>query len=132
MSEKVNVPLTASPEAIRKFVKDITEISERIAESRQALNEVIKSNQDIIAIDDELKRLKEERKKIIETSEVITSYVGELEDLLSERKQIVADAKSDCVPELEINTSIKMLKKNIDPSITAEVYTQISDLIDPE
>lgn len=122
-------PKVADRATIRKFVKDLEEIGEKVKEARDDLKEVVLSNEEVQRIDEEIKTLRANRKKVIEESTVIQSYVDELNDVLEEQKQILADAESDGVPKKEINLAIKALKTDIDISVATQVYSEIADLV---
>lgn len=119
-----------TPEAVRKFVRELAELTEKVKDARDALKEAIKENDDIERIDSEIKALREERKQILATNGVLVSYADELADATEERKQLIDDAKQDGIPRAEIDFAIKMLKKNVDPSATTEIYKNIADLVD--
>jgi len=121
---------TATTDQIRNFVKEAKTLDEKIREKRRLFVEEIKANDKIIEIDEELKRLKAERKEFIETSMAFEKVRGELDDLMTEKKQLISDAKDDGVPQKEITEAIKMLQKDIDPQVTTEIYSNISDLVD--
>lgn len=124
--EKIEV----TPEVIRNFVKNLALITDNIKEKRADLKEVVESNEEIQQIDDEISELKERRKNIIETNAVIVAYKEELDESIQERKDLISDAKRDGVPRDEIDVAIKMLKKDIDPAVAAEVFANIADLVD--
>jgi hypothetical protein len=119
-----------TPEAIRRFYREFGEVSETIKTARAALKEVVEQNGEINSIDDEIAVLKERRKEIIETNAVLVGYKGELDDAVSDRKDLVRDAKRDGMPRKEIATAEKMLKSDIDPTITTQVYGNIADLVE--
>lgn len=118
------------PEAVRKFVRELAELSNKVKEARDALNQAIKDSDEIERIDSEIKTLKDERKQTIATNGVLVSYADELADATEERKQLIDDAKQDGIPRAEIDFAIKMLKKNVDPSVTTEIFKNIADLVD--
>ena len=123
-------PVVADSATIRKFVKDLAEVAETIKDARSDLKEAIDSNEDIQSIDERMKQLREERKELIANSAVIQGYQDVLNDAMEDKRQLVADAKQDGVPRKEIDTAIKMLKKDVDPKLATEVYTSIADLVD--
>lgn len=123
-------PKVADRATIRKFVKDLNEMAEKIKDAKENLREAIISCDEIESIDDQIKKLKEERKEIIANNAVIQGYVGELNDVLEEKNQLIGDAKQDGVPKNEIETAIKMLRKDIDPKLSLEIYSDIADLVD--
>jgi len=122
-------PVVADTARIRRFVKELFEVAETIKDARSDLKEVIDSNLDIKSIDEKLKTLKEERKELIANNAVIQGYSNVLKDATEDKRQLVADAKQDGVPRKEIDTAIKMLKSDIDPKITTDVYANISNLV---
>lgn len=126
LSEKPEI----SPEAIRRFYKELGEVSETIKVARDALKEAVNDNEEITGIDNEIELLKERRKDIIETNPVLVGYKGVLDDATGDRKDLVSDAKRDGIPRKEIATAEKMLKGNIDPEVTTEVYVNIADLVE--
>jgi SMC interacting uncharacterized protein involved in chromosome segregation len=119
-----------TPEAVRKFVRELAELTEKVKDARDALKEAIKENDDIERIDSDIKALREERKQVLATNGVLVSYADELADATEERKQLIDDAKQDGIPRNEIDFAIKMLKKNVDPSVTTEIFKNIADLVD--
>jgi predicted nucleic acid-binding Zn-ribbon protein len=125
LSEKKEI----TPEAIRRFYKELGEVTETIKAARDALKEAVSDNEEITGIDEEIATLKERRKEIIETNPVLVGYKGELDDATGDRKDLVADAKRDGIPRKEITTAEKMLKGDIDPEVTTEVYLNIADLV---
>lgn len=120
----------ASKETIRKFVKDMIEIGEKVQDAQSDLKEAITSHDEITQIDEEIKALRERRKQVIADSAVIQSYVQILDEVVEEKHQIISDAKQDGVPKGEIDIAIKALKKNIDLSVSVEIYTNIADLVE--
>jgi predicted nucleic acid-binding Zn-ribbon protein len=126
----VTTEKVADKDAIRKFVKDMIEMTEKVKDAQGDLKEVIDSNEEIIDIDEEIKSLKERRKQIIAESAVIQGYLQVLNEVLEEKQQVISDAKQDNVPKSEIDLAIKALKKNIDMKLSTEVYSNIADLID--
>lgn len=125
-SEKVEI----TPEAIRRFYRELGEVNEVIKEARSALKEAIEDNEEISGIDDQIALLKERRRDIIETNPVLVGFKGELDDAVGDRKDLIRDAKRDGIPRKEITTAEKMLKSDIDPSVTSEVYANIADLVE--
>ena len=119
-----------TPEAVRKFVRELAELTEKVKDARDALKEAIKENDDIERIDSDIKALREERKQVLATNGILVSYADELADATEERKQLIDDAKQDGIPRNEIDFAIKMLKKNVDPSVTTEIFKNIADLVD--
>jgi predicted nucleic acid-binding Zn-ribbon protein len=122
-------PVVADKATIRKFVKDLSEVADKIKDARDDMNEAIKSNDDIQNIDDQIKSLKEDRKELLSSNVVIMSYKDILNDAVEDKRQVVSDAKQDGVPRKEINTAIKMLKTDVDPQLATEVYANIADLV---
>lgn len=123
--EKVEI----TPDQIRLFVREMAGLNEKIKEARDALKEAIESSDEINQIDEEIKSLKDRRKEIISTNAVLVAYKAEYDEAVEERKQLISDAKSDGIPKKEIDTAIQMLKKDIDPNLTTEVFTNIADLV---
>ncbi len=128
----IEIKPEATPEAIRRFVTELSEVNELLAEKRKALKEVIESNEEIISLSEQIKNLKEQLKEVIETNAVITGYAAEYEDVVKDKKQLIKDAKNDGIPKAEIDIAIKMLKKDIDPEVTSKVFVNIADLIGNE
>ena len=120
----------ASKETIRKFVKDLAEVSQTVKDARGDMNEVIKSNDEIQKIDEQIKQLREERKEYIKDNAVIQGYRDILQDAVEDRRQLIFDAKQDGVPRGEIDLAIKALKKDLDIDLATEMYTNIADLVD--
>ncbi len=134
MAEEVIIDLSEkreiTPEAIRRFYKELGEVTETIKAAREALKEAVSDNDEITGIDEEIAALKERRKEVIETNPVLVGFKGELDDATGDRKDLVADAKRDGIPRKEIATAEKMLKSDIDPDMTTEIYGNIADLVD--
>lgn len=123
-------PKVADNAMIRKFVKDVSELDEKVKDAKEDLREAIASNDDINNIDEQIKKLREERKELIAGNSVIQAYVAELDDVLSEKKDLIADAKQDGIPRQEIELAIKALRKDIDIAASVEIYANIADLIE--
>jgi SMC interacting uncharacterized protein involved in chromosome segregation len=123
-------PKVADKETVRQFVKSLSELGDKIRDAKADLREAILSNSEIENIDEQIKSLKEERKALIQNSTTIQSYVEQVEEAVDEKRQLISDAKQNGVPKKEIDAAIKMLKQDIDPKITTEVYTNIADLVD--
>lgn len=123
-------PAVADSATIRKFVKDFAEVSETIKDARDDVREAISSNEEIKKIDEQIKKLREERKDVIDTNPVIRGYRDILDDAMDDRRQLISDANNDGVPRKEIDLAIKALKSDIDISVSAEIYSSISDLVD--
>jgi len=128
LSLSENVEIT--PEAIRRFVSELAECNDKVKEARDALKEAISENAEVKRIDENIAVLKEERKTVLETNPVLVGFRGELDDAAEDRRQLIRDAKSDGMPRKEIDTAIKMLKRDVDPQIAAEVFANISDLVE--
>jgi SMC interacting uncharacterized protein involved in chromosome segregation len=120
----------ASKETVRKFVKDLMDVSETILGVKEELKEAVSSNDEIMKIDEEMKDLREKKKQIIEENPVIQGYVQKVDEAVEDRRQLISDAKQDGVPQKEINAAIKMIRQDIDPKITSDIYSQIADLIE--
>jgi DNA repair exonuclease SbcCD ATPase subunit len=120
----------ASMETIKKFVKELAEVAQTIKDARDDRNEIINENDEIKKLDEDIKTLKEERKETIANNPVIQGYEEKLQEAMEDKRQLIADAKDDGVPRKEIDAAIKMLKKDIDPELTTEVYSNIADLVD--
>lgn len=123
-------PKVADNTAIRNFVRDLSMVAATIKDAREDYNEAVKTNEEVISIDEKIKALKEERKDVIMNSSVIQGYQEVLDDATEVKRQLISDAKQDGVPRKEIDEAIKMLKGDIDPQITTEIYANISDLVD--
>ena len=121
----------ATPEMIRSFVKELAEADEVIAEKRSALKEALDGIDEYTKMKEEAKTLRESIKNFMETNEVILSYTQEINEAKEEKKDIIRTAKMNGVPKKEIDEAIRMLKKDVDPTMTSEIYTNIADLIDP-
>ena len=119
-----------TPEMIRKFYKELGEVSETIKEARKVLKDAISENEEIQGIDEEIKALKERRKEIISTNPILVEYKGHVDDAVSDRKDLIADAKSDGIPQGEISLAEKALKKDLDMKISTEIYANIADLVE--
>lgn len=119
-----------TPEAIRRFYKELEEINYTVKEYRAALKEALDSNEEIEQIDSEIKSLRERKKELLETNTVLVGYKSQLDDAIKDRKDLIKDAKRDGIPRKEIREAERMLKSDIDPSVTSEIYTNIADLVD--
>jgi SMC interacting uncharacterized protein involved in chromosome segregation len=128
--QKLKETEIASMETIKKFVKDLSEVGKAIKDARDDRNEIINENDEVSKLDEDIKILKEERKELIDGNPVIQGYEEKLQEAMEDKRQLIADAKDDGVPRKEIDAAIKMLKKDIDPELTTEVYTNISDLVE--
>jgi SMC interacting uncharacterized protein involved in chromosome segregation len=122
-------PVVADTTRIRRFVKELFEVAETVRDARSDLKEAVDSNIEIESIDEKIKVLKEERKEVIEGSASIQGYSNALKDAMEDKRQLISDAKQDGVPKKEIDTAIKMLKSDIDPKLTTEVYANIASLV---
>ncbi len=120
-----------TPEMIRLFVKELAEADEIIAEKRAELKKALDGMDDYVKLRDEAKALRESIKNFLETNEVVLSYTEEVNAAKEEKKDIIRTAKMNGVPKKEIDEAIRMLKKDVDPKMTTEIYTNIADLIDP-
>jgi SMC interacting uncharacterized protein involved in chromosome segregation len=122
-------PTVASKETIRKFVKELAEVSDTIKDARSDLKECIDSDEDIQSIDEKIKLLKEERKDLIDGNAAIQGYKGVLDDAMGDKHDLISDAKQDGVPRKEIDLAIKALKGDIDMTVSTEMYANIADLV---
>lgn len=120
---------TASKEVIRNFVRELSDLTDKVKLARDEKNKIIKENDEVQKIDDEMKRLRQERKEYIESHPMISSYEAALQDVIEERKQLIDDAKQDGVPRGEIDLAIKALKKDLDITIATDIYANIADLV---
>ncbi len=58
----------------------------------------------------------------------IDEQIAELRD---DKKELIADfVESHDVPKKEVMLAIRMLKSDIDPEVTTDVYANIADLVD--
>lgn len=116
---------------IRRFVKDLAEVSETVASAQGDLKEAIAGIDEVTEIDEQIKALRLERKELLLNHTVVQSYVQVLEEAMDDKKAVIADAKADGVPKGEIDLAIKALKKDLDLAVSVEIYANIADLIDP-
>ena len=116
---------------IRKFVKDLAEVAGAVSDAQSDLKEAIAGVDEITEIDEKIKTLKLERKELLLSHTVIQSYADALEEAVEDKKAVISDAKADGVPKGEIEIAIKALKKDLDLSMSVEIYANIADLIDP-
>ena len=121
---------SAPKEVIRKFVKDLSEVTQNIKDAREDRNEVINSDDEVQKMDEEIKGTRESRREYIKGNTVIQGYEEKLQEAIEDRRQLVADAKQDGVPRGEIDLAIRALKKDIDIGLSTEIYTNIADLVD--
>jgi uncharacterized coiled-coil DUF342 family protein len=119
-----------SVESVRRFVKDLDELTGKVKDARSELKEAVQSNDEIEKIDDSIKSLRDDRKQVIATNAVLVSYANILSDTLDERKQLIDDAKSDGIPHKEIDIAIKMLKSDVAPDVVTQIFTNIAHLVD--
>jgi len=115
---------------IRKFIKDLQEVSLTIKDARSDMKEAVVSNDEVKSIDEKIKLLREDRADLISNNPVIQGYKDILGDAVEDRRQLISDAKEDGVPRGEIDLAIKALKKDLDLTRSAEIYANIADLID--
>lgn len=116
---------------IRRFVKDLAEVAEAVADAQNDLKEVIAGIDEVTNIDEQIKALRAQRKELLLNHTVVQSYVQVLDEALEDKKAVISDAKSDGVPKGEIDIAIKALKKDLDMAKATEIYGSIADLIDP-
>lgn len=121
----------ADKERIRRFVKDLAEVTETVSDAQNDLREVIAGIDEVTAIDEQIKALRLEKKELLLNHTVIQSYVEVLQEAMEDKRAVIADAKADGVPKGEIDLAIKALKKDLDLTVSVEIYSSIADLIDP-
>ena len=55
----------------------------------------------------------------------------EIQELRDSKKELISDfVETHNVPKKEVMLAIRMLKSDIDPEVTSDVYANIADLID--
>ena len=55
----------------------------------------------------------------------------QITELRDDKKELIADfVESHDVPKKEVMLAIRMLKSDIDPEVTTDVYANIADLVD--
>jgi uncharacterized protein (UPF0335 family) len=69
-------------------------------------------------------------KTYVESHTVYKEYSSKLDQLKEDKKDLVSEAKTNGIPKKEIDTAIKMLKSDIDPDSTTEIYANIADLVE--
>jgi uncharacterized protein (UPF0335 family) len=120
---------TVSVEDVRKFVEDLHAINENLKEAKQELKKVLDGNTDFEALVDTAKAAKEAVKLYLETNLVVKKYIEDIEKIKEDKKDIIDEARDRGVPQKEVAAAIKMLKQDIDPDSTTEIYANISDLV---
>ena len=120
----------ASPETVRKFVRELADVNENLKSLRDDLKVEISENEDIAAIDEKIKALRDERKELIANHPVMQGHKNKISDATEDKRQLISDAKADGVPQKEIDLATRALKKDIDIEIAVEVYSNIADLVD--
>lgn len=123
-------PVGADSEVIRRFVTELAGVSETVKDARDDMKEAVNSNELIMALDEQIKELRDERKEMIADDPVIQGYKDVLDDATEVKRQLISDAKHDGVPRKEIAEAIVMLKKDVDPELTTDIYSKIADLIE--
>jgi predicted nucleic acid-binding Zn-ribbon protein len=119
-------------EQIRGFVKVLAEANEKISEANKALKEALDGHEEYSALKDEAKDLRLRMKALLEGSQVLQDYLAEVNEAKQDKKDIISQAKMDGIPKGEIDEAIRMLKKDIDPTIAKDIYINIADLVDPD
>jgi len=61
----------------------------------------------------------------------MTEIDEKIKDLRDDKKDLIADfIDTYKIPKKEVAVAIRMLKGDIDPEITSEIYANIADLVD--
>lgn len=121
---------TVSIEEIREFVESAKDLNEGIKNARAELKKALDEDEKIDELKEVAKQARATLKGYIDNHPVYREYTQRIEDLKTEKADLVAEAKSNGVPKKEIDTAIKMLKGDIDPDSTTEIYTNIADLVE--
>ncbi len=135
MSEDVAVRVfeeevaVATPEQIRNFVKELKDLTEKVKLAKDALKEAKEGFDELERIEEQMKELKAEKEAVMAGNPVLVAFMEELDSVVDDRKDLIASAKSNGVPQKEIDMAIKMLTRDIDPNKTTEIFTQIADLV---
>ena len=120
---------TVSIDDIRKFIEDAQDINEGIKNARAELKNALSEDMKIDELQDAAKQARESLKSYIENHPVYREYNQKIDDLKLEKADLFSEAKTNGVPKKEIDTAIKMLRSDIDPDSTTEIYANIADLV---
>lgn len=125
-SDRTNVSI----EEIREFISEVTEVNEAIKRARAELNDALDGDEKLDELKEAAKAARAALKTYVDTHAVYKEYTSKIEQLKEDKKDLVADAKTNGIPKKEIDTAIKMLKSDIDPDSTTEIYKEVADLVD--
>lgn len=114
---------------VRKFVEDMAEINKAVRTARKELKEAIVGDERFEELKGAIEQAKAAMKVYVEGHTVYKEYIQAIENLKTEKKDLIDNAKALGVPKKEVDSAIKMLKSDIDPDSTSEIYSYISDLI---
>lgn len=121
---------TVSIDEIRNFISELTDISKSITKQRQELKTAIEDDEKIKEFKETLRLTKESLKTYIESNGVYREYQDKIDALKEDRRDLISEAKQKGVPKKEVEVAIKMLKQDIDPEVSTEIYSNISDLVE--
>jgi len=113
----------------RTFVKELAIINAKLDSAKKDLKREKEACDEMDALEAEGKDLRARKKELLLTHPVLSEYNAVLEEVKEERKNLISDAKSDGLQKKEVDMAIMMLKKDIDPSVTTEMFRTLADLV---
>lgn len=129
-ANKKSEKTTVTVEDVREFVEEVAEVDASIKRARAELKDAIEEDEKIEEFKESIKRTREALKSYVEGHTVYKEYQTKIDTLKEDKRDIVSNAKTKGIPKKEIDTAIRMLKSDIDPDSTTEIYSNIADLID--
>lgn len=130
LADKKSERTTVSMEEVREFVESVSEINDAIKTARSDLKNAMDGDLKLEELKVSAQNAREALKAYVENHGVYKEYSARLEELKEDKKDIIAEAKTNGIPKKEIDTAIKMLKSDIDPDSTNEIYAKIADLVE--
>ena len=121
---------TVSMEDIRSFIESAKDLNDGIKDARADLKKALGEDEKIDELKELVSQARSNMKAYVDNHPVYREYGQRIEDLKLEKADLVSDAKTNGIPKKEIDTAIKMLKSDIDPDSTTEIYANISDLVE--
>ena len=113
----------------RTFLKELAIIDAKLDDAKSDLKREKEACDEMIALEEEGKALRERKKVLLQTHAVLSEYNAILQEIKEERKNLISDAKSDGLQKKELDMAVAMLKKDVDPSVTTEMFRTIADLV---
>lgn len=128
-ANKTSMKTTVSSDDIRTFVEQLNDSNEALKKARGELKKAVDGDEKIKELKATIESAKDVLNTYMQSHTVYKEYFSQIDKMTEEKKDLIDAAKDNGIPKKEIDTAIKMLKSDIDPDSTTEIYSAIADLV---